>query len=237
MKTISAPDLHVPDARIHPEWHRRAIASLTTLAETVERVRPALVTLPGDLYEGGIQNSEAAGFPAFIALIRRILNVCPIAAVSGTPSHDAPGAYKALAALDGKYDFVLLQPGRAYAIDSDNLFDCDSLPDRSHSNLLVFGLPEPSREWLLAKETNGSDATEALKTHLRAILLGYGAIRAEYPDVPCVFLFHGVVAGATMQNGQTVGATRDPGRPRGPAAHRRRHHSSIRRQRLSERLW
>ena len=216
MKVANAPDLHIPDKRTSPEWHAKGIASLTTLVETVERERPALVTFPGDLYHGGIQNSEAAGFPAFLRLIRRILDICPIAAVSGTGSHDPPGAYKALTALKAKHPFIYLDPAEMSPpvawICEDGKVEVEiwskenPVSDGHTAKLLIMGLPEPSKEWLLADaQVAPEDAGAALREGLRRILLGFGALRAQYPDIPCVFLFHGAFSGATMQNGQTVG--------------------------------
>ncbi len=209
MKIINAPDLHIADKRIKPEWHAKGIASLTTLAETVERERPDLVTIPGDLWHGGIQNSEAAGFPAVLRLIQRILDVCPIAAVAGTGSHDPVGAYKALTALKARHPFIFLDPAEmpllaAWICESGQVeigIDFGSKP-----RLMILGIPEPTKEWLLADcALPPEEAGAALKDGLRGILLGFGALRAQYPDVPCVFLGHFAVAGASMQNGQTVG--------------------------------
>jgi DNA repair exonuclease SbcCD ATPase subunit len=199
MKTINAPDLHIPDKRIKPEWHAKAIASLTTLAETVEREKPALLTIPGDLWHGGIQNSDASGFPTIMDLIQRILNVCPIAAVAGTGSHDPIGAYKALTKLKAAHPFFILEP------DSPIFLGADA---KLNAKLMILGCPEPTREWLLAgmEGKDAAEVAEKMKASLRGILLGFGALRAQYPDIPCVFLFHGAVDGATMQNGQTVGA-------------------------------
>jgi DNA repair exonuclease SbcCD ATPase subunit len=215
MKIFNAPDLHIVDKRIKPEWHAKGIASLAMLAETIEREKPDLLDIPGDLWHGGVQNSEAAGFPTILRLFGRILDICPVAAVGGTGSHDPVGAYKALTLLKAKYPFIFLDPAEysppvAWICDDGKVAvelwsDSDPVGDGHKPKLMIIGLPEPTREWLLAT-MGGEDATAALKEELRRILLGFGALRAQYPDAPCVFLYHGAFAGATMQNGQTVGA-------------------------------
>jgi DNA repair exonuclease SbcCD nuclease subunit/predicted nuclease with TOPRIM domain len=212
-------DIHTPDARLHPEWNRKAIASLTTLAETAEARKPDLVVIAGDLYHGGIQNSAAAGFPAFIAVIRRILNVCPIAAVSGTTTHDPAGAYRALTTLKAGHPFILLDPAEmsppvAWLCEDGTVAveiysQEDPVGGGTNAKLMILGCPEPTREWILAgmEGAETADMAGALKDAMKRLLLGYGAIRAQYPDVPCVFLYHGAVDGASMQNGQVVGAS------------------------------
>jgi DNA repair exonuclease SbcCD nuclease subunit len=199
--------LHSADVHFSREHQVEALASLTTLAETAERERPALVALSGDLFHNGLTNAAASGFPALLAVIQRILDVCPIAAVSGTPTHDLPGCYDALTKLHGKGGkFVMIQPGQAYFAGVGIIYD--SFVADANRELLVLGCPEPTREWILAGNEGGSseDAQQALKAGLRAILLGLGAIRAQHPDLPCVMLYHGPVEGASMQNGQTIGA-------------------------------
>ena len=125
-------------------------------------------------------------------MIQRILEVCPIAAVQGTPTHDLTGCYAALQALKGANPFYMMQP--------DN--------PRFLGGMLVLGCPEPSREWLLAgKEgANAEETANLLRDGMRSILLGLGAIRANHPELPCVMLYHGVVEGASIQNGQVIGA-------------------------------
>jgi exonuclease SbcC len=191
--------LHTSDIHFSREHQTEALASLTVLAETTERERPALVAISGDLFDRGLVNSTAAGFPSLLAVIQRILDVCPIAAVRGTPTHDLPGCYDALARLHGPR-------GGFSMIEAHNtVFHCN---EQGNHDLLILGIPEPSREWLLAGKEGASAAetAEAMKVALRSILLGLGAIRAAHPDLPAVFLFHGPISGASFQNGQVIGA-------------------------------
>jgi exonuclease SbcC len=180
--------LHVADIHFDAANQEAALASLATLAEAAEREDPSFVVLAGDLWNRGVQNSEAAGFPALLAVIRRILEVCPIYAVSGTPTHDLPGAYKVLEEIAAVNTFTVVGPS----------FYCQ---ERGY---LILGCPEPTKEWLLAGAPADIDANQAVKDGMRRILLGLGALRAEHPDLFCVFLYHGAVAGASMCNGQLV---------------------------------
>ena len=76
MKTICTADLHFDESNQVP-----ALASITTLAETAEREKPAIVTISGDLFNRAVKNTAASGFVTLLGLIKRILDVCPIAAV------------------------------------------------------------------------------------------------------------------------------------------------------------
>jgi len=210
--------LHTADIHFSREHQVEALASLTTLAETAEREKPAFVTISGDLFDRGAQNSTAGGFPALLAVIQRILDVCPIAAVAGTPTHDLPGCYDALMALGAEHSFVILTAGVPYLLDEGGdvvsvtkdmeIHYSPNLDYKDKPRLLILGCPEPSREWLLAgkEAANARETGEAMKIALRSILLGLGAIRAQHPELPCVMLYHGPVEGASMQNGQVIGA-------------------------------
>ncbi|HXK36399.1 MAG TPA: metallophosphoesterase, partial [Candidatus Paceibacterota bacterium] len=199
--------IHFSDFHFDATTADRALASLAVVAETGEREKVSAFVLAGDLFNRGIQNSAAGRLPELLAAIGRLLDIAPVVAVSGTPTHDLPGCYDALTKLWGKEDhnFVMLQPGKAYYKDTFN----DCIHDHfieGQTDLMFLGLPEPSKSWLLAGSNglSAEESAERVKTELRKILLGMGAIRAEHPEIPAVMLYHGAVEGATLANGQLL---------------------------------
>jgi exonuclease SbcC len=183
MRCIHFGDVHFDAANAD-----RALASLAVVEETGRREAVDAFALAGDLFNRGIQNSAAGRLPDLLAAIGRLLDIAPVIAVSGTPTHDVAGCYAPMQALS--YNFHLLGPGEA----------------KVFSDAIFLGLPEPSKTWLLAG-TNGLSAAEAderVKAELRKILLGMGAARAEHPEIPAVLVYHGAVEGATLANGQLL---------------------------------
>lgn len=183
--------IHFSDVHFDATTADRALASLATIAEVGEREEVNAFLLAGDLFNRGIQNSAVARLPDLLAAIGRLLDIAPVIAISGTPTHDLPGCYAPLVAMgEHEFPFSLLSSNTPMR-----------LPE-----LLVLGLPEPSKEWLLAG-SNGLSAEESaarVKEELRKILLGMGAIRAQHHELPAVMLYHGAVEGATLANGQIL---------------------------------
>jgi DNA repair exonuclease SbcCD nuclease subunit len=204
MKTtiLGAGDIH-----FCPERAAEALASLSTLRDTAVQRKADLVVLPGDLFDRGLQATNRDAYAHLIAAIRDILEVAPIAAVAGTPSHDPPGAYYVFTQLGGAHRFTLLEPDRAYYLASGEIVTDE--PAVGDPRLMLFGIPEPGKAWLLGNR-NGLDresASQAVVEAMRAILLGLGGLRRRHPELATVLLYHGSVRGATMGSGQTVGQT------------------------------
>ncbi len=205
---MSIQFIHLADMHYDRENQDAAAKSLEHAITIGREHKISFWALSGDLFNRGIQNTEAGGLPRLLDLIQRMLDIAPIAAVEGTKTHDLPGSYSPFQRLTGKggeHNFHLLDPGKTYFFDTFN--DCiSSTYVEGQMGALLLGCSEPGKEWFLAG-TNGIGKEEAdrrVVEGMKKILLGTGALRAEYPDLPCVFLYHGGVAGASMANGQLV---------------------------------
>jgi exonuclease SbcC len=144
-----------------------------------------LFAFTGDLYDHGIPNSEEGGLPWLQDRIRRLRERAPILFASGTITHDVPGCYDALVRAWAPFPMIEIGPTDSIQI----------------AGALVMGCPEPSKRWILAgKSMSKDEAVKAVKDAMRALFLGWAVQRAEHPDLPCIFLFHGQVAGATLDN-------------------------------------
>jgi len=197
--------IHLADIHYDRESQDAAAKSIEAAIEVGRQREIDFWALSGDLFNRGIQNSAGGGFPRLLDLIARMLEVAPICAVSGTVTHDLAGCYEALTRLG----VVLLNPGEAYGLyrTEEGARIIEEMPQLTALPEVIFlGMPEPTKEWLLAGQGSltADETNECVKAELRKILLGMGALRAEHPEVPCVFLYHGAVTGASMANGQLV---------------------------------
>ncbi len=186
MRIIGSSDIHY-----RPEHKDKALASLRAIRDTAAEKGVNLVAIAGDLFDRGLQASDRDAYNALMKAIDEILEVCPIVAVRGTPSHDVLGCYAPLEAMRTRHPFVVLEPGTPYMLPG----------------LMVLGIPEPGKNWLLANRNGlGRDkANQAVMDALRALLLGLGGLRREHPDLATILLYHGQIRGATVGSGQTLG--------------------------------
>jgi exonuclease SbcC len=209
LKIIHGADVHFSAATQEP-----ALQSLQAMLDHGRENGVDLWALAGDLFDRPVQNTASSGFPRLVRILQAMMDIAPVVAVRGTPSHDAEGCYEALAEINAEHGFTLLDPRQGYylvggdVVDADYMQRAGAVGRAAGQDLLILGCPEPSREWFLAdKRGLGRDeATQAVNDGMRALLLGWGAVRKQYPDIPCLLLYHGTVRGATLQNGQAVGA-------------------------------
>ena len=197
---------HSADFHFDQENQVPALQSLNTFADTGIEQGVDLFVIAGDLFNRVVRNTETSGLPKLQRVIQRMMNHAPVVAVTGTPTHDIPGAYDFLVETHAEHGFTLLEPGKAYYLHNSDVWPREMVDAGQTPELIILGCPEPSKEWFLAGKNGLSrdQATEAVIQGMRQLFLGYAAMRKEYPDVPCLFVYHGEVSGASMCNGQTL---------------------------------
>lgn len=192
LKFLECPDLH-----FNPAWldTSREIfrAILAAAARDVD-----FVAMPGDLFDAPILASDKGGINELIAFVRQLRAICPIVAVYGTRSHDAPGSYGPLSEW-----VTVLEPGKMYGLVDDG----DIIPilqNRAFLNVptraLLFGIPEITKETYMADHP-GVTPEQANADILRLVdsLIDneIAPARALMPNVPAIGLLHGNVSDAS----------------------------------------
>jgi DNA repair exonuclease SbcCD nuclease subunit len=202
MKVIKA--IHFADVHYSRENKEKALLSLETVCEKGEKEAVDLFILSGDLFDRPVNDSTSSGFPALVKVIQRMMNIAPVVAVYGTPTHDTPGCYEAFQEIEAEHNFTILQPGKAYFLDSFNgVVHRDYIEDQAR--LLILGCPEPSKEWFLRdKQLGKAESDEAIKEGMRELMIGSGSYRKNSPDIPSLFVYHGSVAGASILQSQVL---------------------------------
>lgn len=132
--------LHFADLHFDAPNREAALKSLTEIHRVGCERKVGFWVCAGDLFNRGVANTEASGFPRLVSIIQEMLDVAPIVAVEGTrTSHDLPGCYAVLTQLKARNDFLLLDPGETVILGWED------------EKVLVMGCPEPTREWIVAQ--------------------------------------------------------------------------------------
>jgi len=201
---------HIADTHAKEEAYDLVAANVAALEHEHARAPFDLIVHPGDWWDAAMQNSARDRFNPFLALMRRLADMAPVAIIYGTPSHDIEGSLEVFEQLRARYPIVILRPGKAYYLSTatGRIYDqpLGEAGALDAGQLLLFGLPEPSKKWLFAGQAaeGKDDSDAAVRDRLRALLLGYGAIRREHADLPCVLLYHGDIYGATTAVGHST---------------------------------
>jgi len=194
MKIIHSGDIH-----FNEQNKDLALKSIKTMIETACHEGVELFALAGDLFDCIIYNNTA--LDELTEAIQEMLEIAPIVAVKGTLTHDVGDCYNIFRRIKAKYNFTILDPGNPYFLENKSV----KLGEYRNPELLILGCSEPCKYWFLSDKRMGrEEANQKIIEGMRGILLGCGALRKLHPDIPCLFLYHGSVIGATMCNGQEM---------------------------------
>ena len=201
MKIIHAADLHARGS----SW-KEFETSLEHIGMAAIKHGAQLIALAGDIWDGPVQNSAGSLFPDFLEAIRTLADIAPVAMVYGTPSHDVEGSLEVFESLEAKYSIRILQPGIAYAMKDGKIEEL-GCGNEHGAECILFGFPEPSHRWLLAKENRDGGKGIELKARdaLSTLCIATGCMREKYLRLPCVVIAHGKIEGATMGKGLRIG--------------------------------
>jgi len=197
--------LHIADIHFCKDRADEALGSLKCVEGHVKANPVDMIAIAGDLFDAAVLNSENARLAEFVGAIKRLGDSAPVAMVYGTPSHDVDGSLEIFKTITCTYGITVLKPGQAYFLDNGGgVLKLSTHPDITRS-ALIFGIPEPRKKYLLANSSAGKDETEeTIRDAMHRMCYLLAAKRREYPDIPCVVLYHGEIAGTTLQNDQTV---------------------------------
>jgi exonuclease SbcD len=196
---------HLADLHCCRENADSALASLRFFTEHIKKSPVDMVCIAGDTWDASVLNTEASGFNRFVEAIRDIADLAPIAMIYGAPTHDTDGPLEIFRKVTCKYGISILEPGQAYFLDEPEGRSSITLLEPARPAALLFGIPEPRKKYLLADTSMGKDDTEeTIRDAMHKMCFLLAAKRKEYDSIPCIVLYHGDVAGSTLQNDQTV---------------------------------
>lgn len=186
----------LPDIHFDIRWADVIENAITSVEKEAEDNPPDLITAPGDLHNKPLYAADRSGYSRLLEIVRRLLAIAPVAAIEGTPSHDAPGAYSPLEELG----LVLLKPGRVYRLYPGEIVDAALIPPQNVSPLAVlFGIPELDKDGAaaLSSEFRAGETLGAFDNYIDEFIAPH---RESFPELPAVALLHGVISDSRKEN-------------------------------------
>ncbi len=203
--------LHLADVHACPERADDVLHSLTVARERARSESVDLIILAGDTWDGVIRNTRGSRFPELIEGVRSLADIAPVAMIYGTPTHDADGSLEVFTGLETKFGITILEPGVPYWLvtigEKPQIMPIDPKQNpvaaQPWTKALLFGVPEPSKKFLV-QYMGADEAAQSVRDGLRGLFTALGAIRRQYPSLPCILAYHGQVGGARLQNGDML---------------------------------
>ena len=191
---------HISDLHCCKEHQDEAQTSLKFLLEEINKTPVDLVAIAGDTWDASMLNTEASGFNNFVSSIQNLADAAPVVMIYGTPSHDTDGSLEVFRKIKAKNTITILEAAKPYFLENGKVVETSTAPEA-----LIFGIPEPRKKYLLANSTAGKEETEsAIRDAMQKVCFLLAAKRREFPDLPCVMLYHGDIAGSSLQNDRTI---------------------------------
>lgn len=200
---------HIADLHCCREHQAVALKSLEFLVQYIKKSPVDLVAISGDTWDASMLNTEASGFNGFIDAIRNIADEAPVAMIYGTPSHDTDGSLEVFRKINSRHSITVLEPAQSYLLLKASGEEVEIVPDdggvQPCATAVIIGVPEPRKKYLLANGAAGKEETESLlRDSMQKLCFMLAAKRRERAYLPCVMLYHGDVAGCSLQNDRTV---------------------------------
>lgn len=194
MKVLATADWHIRDKSI--EESEKCLNFLCGKAQEVD-----LVIIAGDIFDSRDIKLDSKSAKLVIKTISELADLCPVAIVTGTTSHDG-SAPEILRYARGKYDVhVSSMPEQIYMI-GEYLYDRPGIGNTKADAVLTL-IPTPTKQFF------GSDAdiqtsNEQISQAMNGLFAGFGAKAADYPRVPHLLVGHWQVSGCKLSTGQVL---------------------------------
>lgn len=192
--------IHIADIHARREAMDKVLHSLFVVRQVAESNGVDLICISGDTWDQTIHASEGSGFNQTIDAIKDLAETAPVVMIYGTPSHDIEGSLDVFGKLNTRYGITVLQAGKPYFLDDEWKIREYDLGARA----IIFGVPEPNKKWLMPVLETKTAAEAAVRDGLKGFFQGLGGLRKEHSEIPCLLMYHGQVAGARLQNGDTL---------------------------------
>lgn len=193
MRTLHTADWHVRDKNI--DEIEQCLRFLCGKAQEVD-----LVVIAGDIFDSRDIKLDSKSAKLVIRTVSEIADLCPVAIVLGTASHDG-SAPEILRYARGKYDIhvsttpkqILLRDGYFYGHQTGNI---------KYDAVLTL-IPQPTKQFF----GSGSDiqtSNEEISKAMNGLFAGFGAKAADFPRVPHLLIGHWNVSGSKLSTGQVL---------------------------------
>jgi hypothetical protein len=162
-----------------------------------------LITNSGENFDHSYSFTKRSGFNEFLDSWGRITARTSVATIRGTNGkHEDDGMVETLKRSGVK----VLAPGVLNYLDSQHrILTANPGEELELPKLLLFGIPHPDKATILGNsEYSRDEANAEVNRQMVGLYNYYGAMRAEYKNVPALAVGHGVVSGKNTRDLEAI---------------------------------
>jgi DNA repair exonuclease SbcCD nuclease subunit len=187
LKVLHTADWHVRDKDIE-----EVTKCLGFIVETARAEKVDLTTISADIFSLESTNKlDSPSTKIVIKTISDLADICPVAIITGTPSHDGLAA-EILRYAKGKYPVhVSTKPEQVILFNDQfygGMYGCTGTPDA-----VISQIPTPTKQFYQGTDQEVSQA-------MNGLFAGFGAQASQY-NCPHILNGHWNISGAKLPNG------------------------------------
>jgi DNA repair exonuclease SbcCD nuclease subunit len=196
MKILHTADIHCREKDIDEINH-----CLNFILATAETEKPDLAVIAGDVFDSRDVKIDSRSARAAISFVSALADICPVAIVLGTPSHDGQAPEIMRYARGNCPIRVASTPEQIILSGREFLTEEDNVGYGLQPDAILTLIPTPTKQFFQTSSgIEGSD--KEIGQAMSGLFAGFGAQAAAYPGVPHIMVGHWSVNGCRLANGQ-----------------------------------
>ncbi len=197
MKILHCADLHIREKDIE-EIDR----CLQMIVITAQQEKPDLAVIAGDMFDN--RDVKVASLTAITAIgfVSALADVCPVAIVIGTPSHDGDSP-RIMRYVRGEFPVLVAEkPMQVILSGSEFKSEEDNEGYGLQPDAILTLIPQPTKQYFQT-QSDIKTADQEIGQAMSGLFMGFGARAAEY-KCPHILVYHGGISGASLSTGQNL---------------------------------
>jgi DNA repair exonuclease SbcCD nuclease subunit len=197
--------IHTGDWHFREKDHDEIYKCVRFIADRAAIEQPDLIVISGDIADNRHLDFDSRSARSILEIISLMLDIAPVAVVTGTNSHDGKMAL-ALRECRGKYPILVsdMPEQYGYVKSRDNswvkvgIMTIDDEPD-----FILTQIPQPTKQYFIT-DLSIEDTDKAISQAMDSILASFGMVSEQFNTIPHIVNGHGQIGGAFVSETQQL---------------------------------
>lgn len=189
------------------DWHARDLdidevkKCLWFLVDQAKDIHPNLIVIAGDVFDSQNVKLDSKAAKLVFNVISDLADICPVAVVLGTPSHDGEAA-EVLNHIKARHNvWVSTRPEKIFLWKDKSLGPADK--GNGYPVLNISMVPQPTKQFFETGAGGIKENDAAIAEAMNAIFAGFGATVDEF-QCPHILVGHWNTSGAYISDTQVL---------------------------------
>ena len=194
MKILHCADLHIRENDL-----AEINICLQKIVTTAQEELPGLAVIAGDIFDSRDVKLDSQSAITAIGFVSALADICPVAIVIGTPSHDGKAPDIMRYTRGKKYDVTVSSLPEQLYLYQGSIYRAKMVGNLQPEAVLSM-IPQPTKRFFQSA-SDIRTADQEIGQAMSVLFVGFRAQAVEY-KCPHILVYHGGVSGAKLPSGQ-----------------------------------